>query len=229
MRNFDRVLLLLLLCTTIDYIDAMQLYTQMMNIRTRPTKLLSMSFKIPEDSSNENPSYLHLDNGMRISRIITAKTTSFDAKLKLGLAKTRLEIMKICLVRHKKTCVLSEHTHIPIRGTRRGWAHHHRHGSPMLTNSGTPADIWVVALNDATQLSIGSWLLATMPVTEHHNTALFSRTISRAYTDAQPVSLIRPGFSNADLVYGTEDDPHWLMTYVELQHSNELGIPTRRR
>jgi hypothetical protein len=227
--------ILLLLCI-IQHINAMQLYTTMniprcMTIRSSRTGLICSAASAPQEHP-KNPRYLKLDTGMRISRIVTVTTTSFNAMLKLRVATTRREIMKICLVRHRKTCKLSEHINLPtsVTGTHSGWAYLPRQHSSMYANAGTPsAVLWVVEWFNIPHISVGSWILASLPTEDpNHLTALFSHSISRVCPEPQAVSLIRPGFAITDLVH-TEDGLHWIMTFIELQHCDELGCPVKRR
>jgi hypothetical protein len=180
--------------------------------------------------SDENkPIYLQLDTGVRIARIVTATTTSFDAMLKLGRATSRTEIMKICLIRYRKTCVISEQQTLPIghdEVQHPGWRYGHRPGSNVLTNSGTSSSsLWVVDMDpQSVQVSVGSWLLASMTGGTNSNrlSALFTHTSSRALPDPRSISLIRPGFSPPRLVK-TDTGLQWVVVLIEMQNCTELG------
>lgn len=186
---------------------------------------------VPKCAPTDNI-YLELDSGMRISRIVRVSTTSYDAMLKLGLAKSRLEIMKICLVRHKKTTVLSEHHQLPmsVDGIHAGWRFEQRHGSPIRACSGTPGSVlWVADLHsNECELSVGSWLVGTVSLHgKNQITAFFTKSISRRGEGLQQIELIRPHFSRPVLV--REDAGlQWVITFIELQHCDELGLATRR-
>ena len=177
---------------------------------------------------------MKLQSGMRISRIITATTTGYDAMLRLGQAKSRNDIMKTCLVRHKRTSTLSEHHQLPMSsdGMHTGWRFEQRAGSPIKASSGAPgSDLWVMDIHsyDTLQVQVGSWLVAKYDFTCRKGIAcLFTKTDSRIGNSLQPILLTRPGFANPDLVCTTHG-PHFIITYIELQYCNELGTPTRSR
>ena len=180
--------------------------------------------------SDENkPVYLQLDSGVRIARIVTATTTSFDAMLKLGRATSRTEIMKTCLLRHRKSCVISEHQNLPSRCDEvqhRGWRYGHTPGSSVRTNSGTPSSsLWVVDMDvhNPFHLMVGSWLLASLHGKDANRlSVLFTRTISRALPEPQAISLVRPGFLPPTLVH-TASGLLWIVVFIELQDCTELG------
>ena len=171
---------------------------------------------------------------MRISRIITVSTTSYDAMLKLGLARSRLEIMKICLVRHKSTSVLYDNEQLPLSadGRHMGWSFEPRHGSPIHASSGVPGSVlWVTDVHscNTVQVTVGSWLMGAVHSPDgSHISSLFTPTSSRLGTDAQVVTLIRPGLSHPTLVC-TPYGPRFFITFIELQNCDELGVPNRRR
>jgi hypothetical protein len=182
--------------------------------------------------STKRSCYLPLDRGMRISRIITVSTSSYDAMLKLKLARSRLEIMKTW-VRHRRTSMISDHQQLPLLddGTHIGWSFHPRHGSPIRSCSGIPNSVlWATDVHtcDTSQVSVGSWIMATMSLSDsNHISSLCTTTSSRICTTFQPVALIRPGFATPDLVC-TPSGPLFVITFIELQNCDELGIPTRR-
>ena len=179
-------------------------------------------------------SYLKLDSGMRISRILTASTDSFDVMQKLSRAKTRSDIMQIALIRHKRKCILLEYQQIPATfdAVYSGWSYEHRSGSNIRTNSGTRSSmLWAIDEESFRPFAVevGSWLLASIQGKDaNHLSALFSRTISRVNTDAQPVSLVRPGFACIRLIH-TESGPQWIVTFIEIEYCDELGVPNKRR
>jgi hypothetical protein len=192
-----------------------------------PLLNLAMDTVFPDENK---PVYLQLDSGIRVSKIITATTTSFDAMLKIGRATSRMDIMKTCLIRHKRTCVLSEHQTLPAGRDgaqhRRGWSYEHRTGSSVRTTSGSPASVlWVVDMDPQSfQVSVGSWLLASVATGTDNNrlSGLFTRTISRALPEPQAISLVRPGFLPPTLVH-TASGLQWIVVFIELQDCTELG------
>ena len=194
----------------------------------------SVAGSYSNDEPDEPPIYLELDHGVRISRILTASTDSFDVMQKLSRAKSRSDIMQIALIRHKRKCILLEHQQIPVRSgaVHPGWSYEHRIGSNMRTNAGTRSStLWTIDEESfhSFEIEVGSWLLASMQVKdENHLSTLFSRTISRVYTDSQPVSLVRPGFACIRLVH-TPNGLQWVVTFIEIEHCDELGSPNKRR
>jgi len=183
--------------------------------------------------TNASPTYLDLDSGLRISRILTVSTDSFDVMSKLSRATSRPEIMHIALIRHKRKCVLMEYQQLPVvfGAVYNGWSYGHRPGSHMRTNSGTrSSNLWVIDDESFNifEVEVGSWLLASILAKgDSRMSTLFSRTISRVYTDAQVVNLVRPGVATTKLVH-TPDGLQWIITFIELEHCDELGIPKRR-
>jgi hypothetical protein len=187
----------------------------------------------PVDDRVEHAVCLKLDRGVRVARIVTASTSSHAAMSQLCLARTRSEIMQICEKRHK-TCVLSEHTHLPptINGRGRslhhGWQSEQRPNSFMRGRSGVPGSVlWVADIYpyNAYSLSVGSWLLGSISL---HNTchALFtSSTARREQENHQQMVLVRPGFASPVLLRSKEGKIEWVFTFIELQVADELGAP----
>jgi hypothetical protein len=185
---------------------------------------------------NNNPiknEILNLDCGVRVSRIITVSTDKFDAMLKLSRAKSRSEIMKIALVRHKRNCLLLEHQQLPLLSgsVHEGWRFEATRMSVMQTQSGThTSDLWLVGheSSHAFETEVGSWLLASITgKDDKHMSAIFSKTMRRCHKDAQTVVLVRPGFGSIALVQ-TPESIHWMATYIELEFCDELGMPTKK-
>jgi hypothetical protein len=250
----DFLCVTLLFCT-IRVLDALLMYPAVTHHLTQ-TKFLCMvskgrsyaslniGMRVIQGQSNpqlqhnvikqERPTYPDLTSGVRISRIISVSTHSFDAMLKLARAKSRPEIMHTALIRHKRKCIMRDHQHIPLEfgDVYQGWSHEPRNGSPMRTNAGTrSSELWAVDGESFHhfEVEVGSWLLASMPGKDpNHVSALFSRNISRVQTDAQPVNLVRPGFSTVKLVQTPEDGVQWVLTFLELVNSDELGIPKKQ-
>lgn len=179
-------------------------------------------------SMDTSPKLLPLDRGMRISRIVTANTTSFDAMMKLGRATSRVEIMKICLFRHKRTCVLREIQRLPVGlgSDHMGWRHRYGQGSHTHRNTGSQQSIlWAIdsKLAGSFEVELGSWLLSSVSgKDENHLSTLFTRTICRVHPDAQAVSLVRPGFACMEARY-SPGVVMWTVTFIELQLCDELG------
>lgn len=205
-------------------------YSMRASVRSTSDKLRCSALDAPTPETN----HLKLQSGIRISRIITATTTGYDAMLRLGKAKNRSDIMKTCLVRHKRTSTLSEHQQLPMSsdGMQTGWRFEQRDRSPIRACSGIPGSVlWVVDINSSnhSQVQVGSWLMATFDFPGRDTmSSLFTTTDSRLGTSLQPITLIRPGFVNPDLVctlYGA----YFTITLIELQYCNELGTPTRSR
>jgi hypothetical protein len=178
--------------------------------------------------------YLSLDRGMRITRIVTANTLSAEAMMKLSKASSRSEIMTICLVEHRSKCVLTEHDQLPMveNGGHSGWSFEQVQGSPVRAKSGVPGSVlWVADLQrtDNCHVSVGSWLLGALPLnTDDRLAALFTHSVSRMCEEPQAVVLVRPGFSWPVLVSGHSHIPEWSITFIEMQETDEFGIPTRR-
>jgi hypothetical protein len=228
-----------LLACVLNCINAFNAYTPMNLVRTGrvigrtlPVSSVRMHRGISEDT-DATRCYLPLNSGMRVSRIVTASTNSYNAMLKLGSATSRLEIMKICMIRHKRTCVLTEHRRIPMTfgDLYRGWSYAPRSGSPVHANSGTSSSVlWVADIEklETCQLELGSWLLATVPGNDdNHFNTLFSPSISQVHEAAQPILLSRPGFAQPKLVH-THLGLEWIIIFVELQQCDELGVPVSR-
>jgi hypothetical protein len=193
-----------------------------------------VKYEPDEPDEPDKPSiYLDLDSGVRISRIMVASTDSFDVMQKLCHAKSRTDIMQIALLRYRRKCALLEYQQIPVGSgdVYTGWSYEHRPGSVMRSNPDTPSStLWVVdeTLFPEFEVQVGSWLLASVQVKDDkHLSTLFSRTISR-YTDAQPISLVRPGFAHIPLVH-TPEGPQWVATFIELGNFDELGAPAKAK
>jgi hypothetical protein len=191
------------------------------------------SSKVRYSSERADLVYLSLDRGMRITRIVTANTFSAEAAQKLSKAKSREEILQICVKQHPNQCVLVERMGIPsstMGDVKMGWGFQQAHGSTMRAKSGVPGSIlWVADLqrSDDCHIKVGSWLLGSIPLNiENKLSALFTQSASRVCTQPQAVVLVRPGFAWPTLLQkaGTE----WSITYLEMQDSDELGVPTKR-
>jgi hypothetical protein len=185
------------------------------------------------------PTYLRLQNGERISRIITVDTHDFDVMMKLGRARTLAKLLHIALIRHKRKCALFEHQGLPVVPNwdvlcTQPWGYEPRHGSHMYTNSGTHSStLWGVDAESFNhfEVEVGSWKLASLYGNDDtHISAIFSRTISRVDTGAQAVSLVRPGcFGSANVkLVRTSDGLRWILTFIETEDCDELGAPTKR-
>ena len=191
-------------------------------------------FRCSAHSPISETNFQNLKSGFRISRIITATTIGYDALLRLGQAKTRNDIMKTCLVRHKRTSTLSEHDQLPMSsdGMHAGWRFEQRDGSPIEACSGVPGSILTVAdINsyDTSQVQVGSWLVAKIDLKWRDCVScLLTRTGIWHDTSLQPITLSQPGFVNPDLVCSL-NGPYFTITFIELQDCNELGTPTRSR
>ena len=178
--------------------------------------------------------YLPLDTGMRISRILVASTTNFDVMMKLGHAKSLTSIMHIALIRHRQQCKLMEYDRLPSTSAQvcNGWSYEAQVGSPMRRKSRTPVSaLWVIEEESfqSFEVEIGSWLLASFKGNDSNRmSALFSRDSSRVHRDAQAVSLVRPGFSTVKLLY-VDGMIQWVMTFIEIENRDELGIPIGRK
>jgi hypothetical protein len=179
-----------------------------------------------------NGVYLKQDSGMRISRIVTASTSSYDAMVKLGRATSRAEIMKICLLRHKRTSLLFEQQELPAQQHRvqGGWAFEQMPDSSISACSGLPGSVlWATdaASSYTKQIEVGSWLLSMVYAHDcNHYTALFSPSTSRVFEHAQPITLVRPGVTTPPIV-DTAYGPMWTIMFIELQCCDELGFPKR--
>lgn len=187
-----------------------------------------------EQITDARPTYLDLDNGVRISRIIAVSTHSFDAMIKLGKAKSRAEIMHTALIRYKRKCILREHQTLPIvvDEVRQGWIYEHRHGAHVRTNSGTrTSELWALDEESCHEfhVEVGSWLLASIQFQDANRvSALFSRNISRV-SGAQVVNLVRPGFvSDVKLIHTPDDGLQWRFTFLEMDRCDELGNNVKR-
>lgn len=177
--------------------------------------------------------YLSLDRGMRITRIVTANTISVEAMTKLSVAKSRAQIMTVCM-EYRSQCILTEHDQLPMtrNGGHSGWSFEQMQGSPVSAKSGMPGSVlWVADLQRTPHchISVGSWLLGTIPLnTEDRLSTLFTRSVSRMCEEPQAVVLIRPGFAWPGLVSGHSNRTEWSITFIEMQAIDELGVPTRR-
>jgi hypothetical protein len=177
--------------------------------------------------------YLSLDRGMRITRIVTATTFSPTAAQKLSKATSRDEIMQICVRQHPDECMLYEVVKIPsvFQDVKMGWGFQQPYGSPVRAKAGVPGSIlWVADLQRTPDchISVGSWLMGSMPLnTQGKISALFTQSASRVCAHMQPVVLVRPGFSWPALVSGSATT-QWSITFVEMQNTDELGVPTKR-
>jgi hypothetical protein len=174
--------------------------------------------------------YLSLDRGMRITRIVTANTFSPTAAQKLGKAKSREEIIQICVKQHPNECILVERMGIPstIGDVKMGWGFQQAYGSMMRVKSSAPGSIlWVADLqrSDNCHIKVGSWLLGTIPLNiENKLSALFTQSASRVCTQPQAVVLVRPGFAWPTLLNKTETE--WSITFIEMRDTDELGVST---
>jgi hypothetical protein len=189
---------------------------------------------IDKAATKTRPTYMPLDSGLRISRILTASTDNFDVMLKLGRAKSLADIMQIALIRNRKKCLLMEYQRLPmVSGVIcNGWNREYELGSPIHTKPRRPSSaLWVVDEESFQpfQVEIGSWLLASINGKDtNHMSTLFSRDSSRLHTDAQSVSVVRPGYTTVKLVH-VHGMLQWVLTLIELENCDELGFPIGRR
>jgi hypothetical protein len=177
--------------------------------------------------------FLSLDRGMRVTRIVTATTVNDEAMKMLRKAKTREEIMVICTAGFAGSCILTEHTQLPVsaEGDHPGWSFEQQGGSPVRANSGVPGSVlWTADLDkDTCHLSVGSWLLGSVPLENNKGiSALFSRSISQSCHAPQGMVLVRPGFAWPQLIRAN-NRLEWSLTFIEVQYIDELGVPIRRR
>ncbi|KAJ1464751.1 hypothetical protein T484DRAFT_1757872 [Baffinella frigidus] len=177
--------------------------------------------------------YISLDRGMRITRIVTANTFSATAAQKLSKAKSREEILQICVKQHPNECILVERMGLPstVGDVKMGWSFEQAYGSPMRAQSGVPGSIlWVADLQRSGEchIKVGSWLLGSIPLNiENKLSTLFTQSASRVCTQPQAVVLVRPGFAWPTLLH--KADTEWSITFLEMQDSNELGVPVDRK
>jgi hypothetical protein len=176
--------------------------------------------------------YLSLDRGMRITRIVTASTVDKGVVEKLRVATSRDELLKICVWDHGDSCIISEHMHHPTTAheSHPGWSFEQQRGSSVRASSGVPGSVlWVADVpQDECHVTVGSWLLGSIPLTDDTKTAaLFSQSISQACDTPQAVVLIRPGFAWPTLVR-RNNRAEWSLTFFEVQAVDELGVPVRR-
>ena len=185
--------------------------------------------KVRYSSERADLVYLSLDRGMRISRIVTANTVSTVAAQKLSKAKSRAEILQICVTEHPNECILAEQMQIPsgFHDVKMGWGFEQAHGSPIRVQSGVPGSIlWVADLQRShdCHLQVGSWLLGSIPLnTENKLSALFTKSASRVCTQPQPVVLVRPGFAWPALLKHNHQT-EWSITFLEMHATDELGV-----
>jgi hypothetical protein len=189
--------------------------------------------KVRYSSERADLVYLSLDRGMRITRIVTANTFSATAAQKLSQAKSREEILQICLMQHPDECMLFEQMGLPstFQGVKMGWSFQQAYGSPVRAKSGVPGSIlWVADLQRSgdCRISVGSWLLGSIPLnTQSKLSALFTQSASRVCNQPQAVVLVRPGFAWPTLLQ-TSKRTEWSITFMEMQDTDELGVPTKR-
>ena len=167
------------------------------------------------------------DAGMRITRIVSAETTSVRAMQLLSVAKTREEIIRVCdLPGHKSQCVVREHQSFPASRSWEGWQRRQLEDSPIKVPSGNIRSvIWVADLKrtGVCQVQLGSWLLATMPMQGSQKMAtLFTQTADRLCRSPQAMVLVRPGCAWPMLVSGKSPST-WTITFIELQNINVWG------
>ena len=170
------------------------------------------------------------DKGMRITRIITTETTNMRAMQLLSVAKTRKDIMSICM-EYKDSCIQQDHNTLFEKKLWRGWE------QASLENSLHSPDsvLWVVDLmeSELCQAKLGSWLLASMPSSDHnHISTLFTKSVDRMCKSPQAMALIRPGFAWPKLK--SQETPHalrsqsslnqrWSITFIELENVALVG------
>jgi hypothetical protein len=189
--------------------------------------------KVRYSSERADLVYLSLDRGMRITRIVTANTFSAMVAQKLSKAKSREDILQICVRQHPDVCVLVERMGLPTTfdEVKTGWGFEQAYGSPVRAKSGVPGSIlWVADLQRSgdCHITVGSWLLGSMPLnTEGKIASLFTQSASRVCTQPQPVVLVRPGFAWPTLLQRSQHT-EWSITFLEMQDTDELGVPTRR-
>ena len=173
--------------------------------------------------------YLSLDRGMRITRIVSVNTFSASAAQKLGKAKSRSEIVQICVKEHPNECILVERMGIPstMEDVKMGWGFQQANGSMMRAKSSAPGSmLWVADLqhSDDCHIKVGSWLLGSIPLNIGDKlSALFTQSASRVCTQPQAVLLVRPGFAWPTRLQKTETE--WSITFLEMQDTDELGVP----
>lgn len=186
--------------------------------------------------SNDMPEleYLTLDHGMRVTRMVTVTTFDDDAMHKLRAAKTREELLVICVRDHADSCVMAEHMRWPNSDSgvsNPGWSFEQQQGSPVRVNSGIVGSVlWVADVpEDECHVSVGSWLLGSTPLNSGTGiAALFTQSVSQICDRPGVVVLVRPGFAWPKLVRGVAQAA-WSLTFIELQDIDELGVPVRRR
>ena len=160
------------------------------------------------------------DTGMRITRIVTTETTSVRAMQLLSGAKTRNEIMSVCM-EFKDYCIQREH--ITMLETRPwvGWQ------QASLENSlhSPKSFLWVVDLKRSGEckVELGSWLLASTQLKDTSKVStLFTETVDRLCQSVQAMVLIRPGYAWPVLqTHGVHNT--WSITFVELQKVDLWG------
>ena len=160
------------------------------------------------------------DMGMRITRIVTTETTNVRAMQLLSVAKTRMEVMSVCL-KFRDECIQRDHNTLSQTRSWMGW------NRVELENSlHSPKSImWVVDLKRSgeCQVQLGSWLLASMQLKDNNKlSALFTETAERVCQSPQAMVLIRPGNAWPNLQAHRPRDT-WSITFVELQKVNSWG------
>ena len=200
--------------------------------------------RIRDSSTNENPKMLRVHNGTRISRIVTATTTSFVAMQKICTATSLLEVQKLCTFRYKTRSKFTDHEVYPTtkqqdvvsdsdkQMTKTSRVHDTRISKPSLWTVNTlkkDNGYTFFGQEPEEEVVVGSWLLASFPgKDQNHRSVLFSPTVSRTVTSAVPLSLVSPGFSVAPLLH-TEDGLQWVLTFIELSDSDEFGYAVNLR
>jgi hypothetical protein len=192
------------------------------------------STKVSRSNDMADLEYLTLDHGMRVTRIVTINTFDDIAMQKLKDAKTREELLIICMRDHSDSCVLTEHMQLSNSDSvgHPGWSFEQLEGSPVRANSGLVGSVlWVAESKskDECYISVGSWLLGSTPLNIGNGiAALFTQSISQICHAPGVVVLVRPGFAWPKLVRGSSRI-QWSFTFIELQDIDELGVPVRRR
>ena len=182
----------------------------------------------PNLGNADNTNY----GGLRISRITSVHTSSFDAMEKIGKATSRLEIMKIALFKHKSTCQFHEMGRLPSVFPEK-WEPKNftasvlldRQSQQPLRRKQPQSVLWAIDITMARefQVEVGSWLLCSYTKDENHMNSLFSRTkFKDVLKDVQALSLVSPGQVTMEAVH-SYGPMMWKADFIELQFCDELG------
>ena len=166
------------------------------------------------------------DIGMRITRIVSIETISVRAMQLLSGAKTRDEVINVCM-QFQDSCIQLEHNTLSNTRSWMSWQH------ASLENSlhSQKSILWVVDVKRSgdCEVSVGSWLLASMALKDPNKmSTLFTENVDRVCQFPQPIILIKPGFAWPNLKANNVRNT-WSITFVELQNVNFEGkIPDER-